>query len=99
SNKVAGAPYRMAKAERSLLSGIRDLTGGREPSSDFGEQLSFASLSQRGLELETDIEIIFKCALRASGHKKELLDPRRLGFLNRVVDQRLVDDRQHLFRH
>ena len=38
-------------------------------------------------------------ALGAAGDEKELLDAGGLRLLDRILDQRLVDDRQHLLWH
>jgi hypothetical protein len=45
------------------------------------------------------VEMILDGALAAPGDEDELLDARRPRLLDRVLDQRLVDDRQHLLRH
>ena len=37
--------------------------------------------------------------LAAARYKAELFDPCGAGFLDRILDQRLVDDRQHFLGH
>ena len=57
-----------------------------------------AALLQRRFQLERDVEMLHQPGLAAAGHHAELLDPRSPGFLHRILDQRLIDDRQHFLR-
>ena len=43
--------------------------------------------------------MIIDRGLAAARDKEELLYPRRLGLFDRVMNERLVDDRQHLLWH
>ena len=43
--------------------------------------------------------MILDRGLVAPGHEDEMLDAGFLGFVENVLDERLVDDRQHLLRH
>ena len=54
---------------------------------------------QRGVELEHAVEMILNRALVAAGHEDEMLDAGFLGLVDDILDQGLVDDGQHLFRH
>jgi hypothetical protein len=45
------------------------------------------------------IEMVVDRVFIAPGHEDELFDPRLARLLERVVDQRLVHDRQHLLGH
>src|SRR5690606_26480727 len=45
------------------------------------------------------VEVIFHRGLGAARDEDELFDPRRRGLLDRVLDERLVDEVQHLLRH
>ena len=89
----------MAEAQRALLACIGDIARRRQPGIELAEQLAAAALAQRCLELEGEVEMVFERALGAPGDKIELIDPRRFRLLERVLDQRLVDDRQHLLWH
>ena len=89
----------MAEAERGLLPGIGDLPGFGQPCFELGEQLGLAALAQRRLELEGTVEMVVDRALGAARDKEELLDAGRLGLLDRVMNERLIDDRQHFLRH
>ena len=65
-------------------------------------ELQRAGLSlrlKRRLELEGMIEMVLDRRLVPAGDKDELFNPRGGGFLDGILDQRLVDDRQHFLRH
>jgi hypothetical protein len=99
ADEMASAPDRMAEAKRSLLPGIGDLAGGRDRGLELVEQFVLAALAQGRLDLEGGVEMILDRVLGAPGHEIELVDAGGLGLFHRILDQRLVDDRQHLFRH
>ena len=61
----------------------------------YGAQSMTAPL-QEVLQLEAVVEVVFDGALLAAGDDDDLLDPGGHGFLHRVLDDRLVDQRQHL---
>src|SRR5262249_24073607 len=61
------------------------------------ELLRLAALPQQILELVAVIEMIFDRGLAATGDENEFLDAGGARFLDRILDQRLVDQRQHLF--
>ena len=63
------------------------------------QRVAFALGLQGGLKLEGVIKVILDGGLVAPGDEDELLDTGRCGFLNRVLDQRLVDHRQHFLGH
>ena len=63
------------------------------------ERLGLVALAQRGLQLERDVEMFDQRGLAAAGDHAELLDAGGPRFLDRVLDQRLVDDRQHFLGH
>ncbi|MNN30388.1 hypothetical protein D3C81_1440340 [compost metagenome] len=51
------------------------------------------------LQLVADIEMVFQRPLAAPGDDRHVLQAGIPCFLNTVLDQRLVDDRQHFLRH
>src|SRR3546814_5255581 len=55
--------------------------------------------SHRFLKLERVIEMILDQALAAAGHEDELFDARLAGLVDGILDERPVDDRQHLLWH
>ena len=62
------------------------------------QQLLLAGVLQRYLQLEGHVEMVFDGALVAAGDEDHLAHAGLVGFFHRVLDQRLVDDGQHLFR-
>jgi hypothetical protein len=61
-----------------------------------GEQVLLALGLERRLELGIGVEVVLDGALRAAGDEHEVAGTRRQRLLDGVLDQRLVDDRQHL---
>ena len=99
ADQRARAPDGVAETERGLLPRIGDLPGLGQPRFELGEQIGLAALEQRGFELEGAVEMIVDRALAAARDKEELLDAGRLGLLDGIMNERLVDDRQHLLGH
>src|SRR6185312_12781179 len=99
AHQVARAPHRVTEAERHLLARIGDLARTRHPRVHSDYLGVLAALLERGLELVGMVEMILDRRLGASGDENEFLDSSGLRLLDRVLDQRLVDDRQHLLRH
>ena len=57
------------------------------------------ALLQGHLELELAVEMVLDHALVAPGDEDEVLDAGLARLVDHVLDQRPVDDRQHLLRH
>src|SRR3954454_20348121 len=89
----------MTEPQGALLPGECDVARRWKPGVQLVEQLAAAAALQRRLELEGHIEMILDRVLGPAGDKVELLDAGRLGLLHCVMDQRLVDDGQHLLGH
>ena len=99
ADDVAGAPYRVAEAERRLLPGkTRGAGCGLVARQNFllGR---LAARGQRGVEFEHPVEMILDHALVAAGDKDKMLDAGFLGLIHHILDQRPVDDGQHFLRH
>ena len=62
------------------------------------EQRLLVAQRELGLELVGLVEVILDRALVAAGDEDHVGDAGRRRLLDRVLDQRLVDDRQHLLR-
>ena len=58
-------------------------------------RLRLAAFAQRRFQFVRDVEMLDQRGLAAAGDHAELLDAGGAGLLDRVLDQRLVDDRQH----
>ena len=89
----------MAQAERLLLAREARLPG---PGRSLVESLQLVRLAaggERRLELELLVEMVLDHALVAAGDEDEVLDAGFARFVHHVLDQRAVDDRQHLLRH
>src|SRR4051794_19059230 len=62
------------------------------------EQIDLTLCFKRFLELVVTVEVIFDGAFRASSDEYEFAGARCERLFSGVLDERLVDDRQHLFR-
>ena len=94
ADDVAGAPDGVAEAERLLLANGDDLAKAGPRRLERREAL--AGLAHRRFKLEGHIEIIDQGILAATGDEDHLLDPRLARFVDRILDQRPVDDRDQL---
>ena len=62
------------------------------------QQILLLSRIEQILQLETDVEVVFNGRLAASGDYDDVPDPGVNRLFDPVLDDRLVDKRQHLFR-
>ena len=99
ADQMAGAPHGMAEPERALLAGIGDPAGCRDDGVELVQEIVLAPLAERHFKLGGGIEMVFDGVLRAAGHEIAFLNAGGRCFLERVLDQRLIDNRQHLFGH
>ena len=91
---MAGAPHRVAEPERLLLAHRDDLSDPRARRLERIEAL--ARLAHRRLELEGDVEIIDQSRFASAGDEDHLLDAGLARLVDRILDQRPIDDRQQL---
>ncbi len=98
ADDFARAPDGVAEAERRLLAG----EAGRARSREIGHQRRIfgllASLCERVLEFIGRVEVILDHRLVAAGDENEMLNPRFARFINDMLKNRPVNDRQHLLR-
>ena len=99
ADDLAGAPDRVAEAERRLLAGEAGLAGRRQVALQRLVVLGLAALLQRRVELEGDVEMVLDHRLVAAGDEDEMLDAGLARLVDHVLDDRPVDDGQHLLRH
>ena len=99
ADERAGAPDRMAKAERHLLAHGGDRARRHRLGTQQIQRLTLIALGQRGFQLEGDVEMVDERGLAAAGDHAELLDTRRARLIHRILDQRLVHDGEHFLRH
>ena len=98
ANQLFGAHHRMAQAERLGLAHVKAVDMARLDAAHQFEQLLLAARFEFGLDLVRLVEVIFDGALAAAGDEDHFGDAGCHGFFDRVLDQRLVDDGQHLLR-
>ena len=96
ADEVLGHQDRVPEPELLLLADVRDL-GQVADVPDLAEHLDVALLLEQVLELVGQVEVVLDRALLARGDDDDLLDARGDGLFDRVLDDRLVDQRQHLF--
>jgi hypothetical protein len=89
----------MPQAQRLLLAGVGGPAGRGQPAIDGLELGRLAALLEGALELVGAVEMVLDGRLAAAGDEDELLDAGCLRLFDGVLDQRLVDDRQHLLGH
>ena len=95
ADEVLGHQDGVAEPELLLLPHVRHL-GEVADRPDLPEHLDVALLLEQVLELVGEVEVILDRPLLAGGDDDDLLDPGRHGLLDRVLDDRLVDEGQHL---
>src|SRR5262249_36698874 len=97
ADERARAENGVAQAERLALAHVRD-RGQLGDGLDLGQLVRLAAIVQEVLELEVRVEVILDRALAATGHDDDLRETRGHRLLDDVLDHRLVDEREHLFR-
>ena len=88
----------VSQAERFLLPHVGDVDHVGDGAHG-GQQILLVAGFEQVLQLEADVEVIFDGGLAAAGDDDDVLDAGMNGFLDAVLDQRLVDERQHLLGH
>src|SRR5260221_3279559 len=87
------AQHGMAQAERLRLPQVDAAAAGGQHAARDREELLLAA--ERAFELGVEVEMVLDRALVSAGHENHVGDAGGRGFLDRVLDQRLVHDRQH----
>jgi hypothetical protein len=99
ANDVTGAPDRVSKAKRGLLTGK---AGGARRRQHVLERFQLHRLAARPqglLEFGLDIEMVFDDGFVATGDEHEVFDTGCHGLFDNILDHGLVDDSQHLLGH
>ncbi len=99
ADDVAAAQHRVAEAERLRLAHEHAVHVVGLDRVHRRQQLGLVRLLERVLELEGEVEVVLDRPLVPAGDEDHLPDAGGVGLLDGVLDQRLVDDRQHLLRH
>ena len=61
--------------------------------------LVFSLSAKRRLQLKISVKVVFNGALVAPRHEDQGINSRANSFLNRILDQRLINDRQQFLWH
>lgn len=99
AHHLAGAPDGMPQPQRPLLAGIDDLASTRDHLRQICQGSVASALAQGGVQLEALVEMVFQGRLAAARHHDQPLDPGFARLFHGILDQRLVDDRQHFLGH
>ena len=99
ADQVARAPDRVAEAAALLLADVGDAAARHVGLLEELEQRGLLAVDERLLELGGAVEIVLERALAARGDEDELLDAGGARLVDRVLDQRPVDQRQDFLRH
>ena len=99
ADQLAGAPDGVAEAQRLLLAGEAGLAGLRQVALQLVQRPDLAAHFERVFELELLVEMVLDHRFVAPGDEDEMLDPGLARLVDRVLDQRPVDDRQHFLGH
>jgi hypothetical protein len=70
---------------------VRDLA-------DLVQLFALPARFEERFELDGNVEMVFNGVLAAAGDQNDVVGPRGARFFDAVLDDRLVDQRQHLFR-
>ena len=95
ADQVLGHQDGVTETELLLLADVGDL-GEIADRADLPQHLDVALLLEQVLELVGEVEVVLDRPLLAGGDDDHLLDAGRHGLLDRVLDDRLVDEREHL---
>ncbi|MNZ27266.1 hypothetical protein D3C78_444810 [compost metagenome] len=88
----------MAQAFHFHLAGVGEGAGVDELAGS-GQELLFLGAANLVLQLIADVEVVFQRALAPPGDDRHVLQAGVPCFFNGVLDQWLVDDRQHFLGH
>ncbi len=95
ADQLLGHQHRVPQAQLLLLAHIADLRHVPDLAHP-AQHLDVALGLQHGLQLEAVVEMVLDGPLLAAGDDDDLLDPGGHGLFDRVLDDRLVHQRQHL---
>jgi hypothetical protein len=98
ANDRRRAQHGVAESQRLRLANENAVDPGRRRALDLLQQIGLVAKRELVLELVGLVEMILDRALVASRDEDHVGDAGSRRFFDRVLDQRLVDDRQHLLR-
>ena len=94
ADQLARDEHGVAEAERLALAHVGEVDQVRDLA-DLVELLALAARLEKRLELDRDVEVILDRVLAAAGDEDDVVDAGRDRFLDAVLNDRLVDERQH----
>jgi hypothetical protein len=89
----------MSEAERRLLTREAGCASTRRLDTKEFEFLHLATIAQGGFQFELAVEMVLDHVLVAPGYEHDMFNARRARLVHHMLDDRSIDDRQHLFRH
>ena len=92
------AQHRVAESERLRLAHVDALHVVRLDAAYHVEQFLLTRLFEGYLELESHVKVVFDRPLVAAGDENHFAHTGGIGFLNGILNQRLVDHRHHFLR-
>ena len=95
TDEFFGTKNCMTKAERLPLTHITYSRKCRNAARN-GEEILLAAALESGVELEAMVEMILHGAFAAARNDDDVLDPRSQSFFDTILNNGLVDERQHL---
>jgi hypothetical protein len=94
----ARAQHRVPEPERRRLADVDARDVARQHAAQLVRERALALRLQQALERLVGVEVVLDGALGGAGHEYQTGHARGDRLLDRILDQRLVDDRQHLLR-
>ncbi|MNS72995.1 hypothetical protein D3C72_1064210 [compost metagenome] len=99
AHQFASTPDGVAEAERHLLARIADGAGNRQHLFQLQYLHGLAGAGQRIDEFRRAVEIVFDGGLVAARDENDVFDTGLHGFVDSILHDRTVDDRQHFLWH
>ncbi|MNC55716.1 hypothetical protein D3C75_1052620 [compost metagenome] len=88
----------MPQSFRLSLADVHQGYALRRDGFNFIQQLTLHARFQHRLKLIRRVEMVFDRVLGGVGNQNDFFDPGSHAFVDNILDQRLIYDRQHLFR-
>jgi hypothetical protein len=96
ADQISRDQHRVPETKRFALANIGDVDHvGDLP--NLGGKFAFAAGLEKGFQFDRDVEMVFDRVLTTSGDDDDLVGAGRHRFLDAVLNDRLVDQRQHFF--
>ncbi len=89
----------MAQTQRLRLTHVHDGHARRTDRLNFCQKLTLNALLKQRFEFIRGVEVVLDGVLRRVRHQNDFFDPSSNNLVDDVLNHRLVNDRQHLFRN